>query len=348
MPAYGLAEAVLAVTAVDPSEAPLVDRVDRRRMQQEGVAVEPEGDAGALRIVGCGRVLAGVELRVVNDARDAVVDGQVGHIEVRGPNVTTGYFDDPVATAAALADGWLRTGDLGYVRDGELFVTGRIKDLLFVNGQNVYAHDIERTLVESRILPAGRVAVCGVFDEETGTDRMVLFAIVAVNEEGAATLHRARRHLQKTLLLTPHRMIPLRSGQMARTSSGKLQRYRLRDRLLGGEYDEAEQAMAELLRVHESDHPDKTQPRTWQERLMHRLWCETLGLPPEEVGVHDRFGDLGGTSLHVAGILGRLESEHRIVLHSSQLIENQTIESVAKLLGTGLARGGTRDRRFSG
>ncbi|MEM9692504.1 MAG: fatty acyl-AMP ligase, partial [Myxococcota bacterium] len=148
LPCYGLAEATLAVAFRGLELPMLTERVCANAMN-DGVA-KPASDKGALEIVSVGKAFPDHELRVVDETGATLADGVVGHVLLKGPSVTPGYFKAPQETAAVFqADGWLRTGDLGYLRDGELFVCGRAKDLIIINGKNYYPQDIERIAADA-------------------------------------------------------------------------------------------------------------------------------------------------------------------------------------------------------
>ena len=161
-PVYGLAEATLAVTF--PSLGHVIDgvRLSREATGPGDAVRETDGD-GAMVTVGCGRPLDGVEVRITGLDGGGLPEDHVGRVWIRGDNVTEGYLDDPAATDAALqGEGWLDTGDLGFLRGGELHITGRMKDLVIVNGQNLYPHDLEESLQAALGVDALRVAVAPV------------------------------------------------------------------------------------------------------------------------------------------------------------------------------------------
>ncbi|WP_306478389.1 fatty acyl-AMP ligase [Methyloversatilis sp.] len=145
LPSYGLAESTLAVSFARQSVGMQVDRIDRRAMERHRRAITCIGDLNASSsYVNCGRVLPGHELVILDEADQRLHEGQIGRVKVRGPSVMLGYFGDPTSTREVLDDdGWLDTGDLGYLRGGELFITGRRKDLIIVHGRNIWPEDIE-------------------------------------------------------------------------------------------------------------------------------------------------------------------------------------------------------------
>ncbi|AYF78829.1 fatty acyl-AMP ligase [Nocardia yunnanensis] len=227
---YGMAEATLAVAFPPLGRDPLFEWVDRALLADAQYAepVSP-GQAGARAVAGVGSAVAGLELRVVStDSGVELPDGRVGEILVRGASVTDGYLSaDPAAVADRFVDGWLRTGDLGYRRGGELFVTGRCKDMITVRGVNHYAQDVEATV---RDLDGIHKQRCTAAIDPDGADVIALIAETELDGDAATALARAIRDRVAAELgltavevhLVPPRTIP-------RTSSGKLRRLAARE-----------------------------------------------------------------------------------------------------------------------
>jgi acyl-CoA synthetase (AMP-forming)/AMP-acid ligase II len=227
-PAYGMAEMGVAVAMTGPDEAPRVDYVDREVLAgtDRAVPVRPDG-AHCCAVVAVGRPLPGYQVRVVDATGSSTVDRVQGRILVRGPSLMTGYFDDPAATAAAIHDGWLDTGDIGYLADGELFITGRAADLLIVAGRNYHPYAAEAAATALPGVRTGGAAVVGVPDPAQGTDA------VAVVVESAAALRASQRDalaeavsrvVADELGVRPERVLVVRPGTLPRTPSGKLRR----------------------------------------------------------------------------------------------------------------------------
>jgi len=135
-----------------------------------------EGQDGGLKLLSCGRPLPNVRVRVLDDQRRDLPERHLGEIALHSDCMLTGYYNRDDATAKAFHDGWYLTGDLGYVADGEVYVTGRKKDLIIVGGKNVYPQDLERLAGDVTGVHAGRVVAFGVFDEEAGTEEVVVVA----------------------------------------------------------------------------------------------------------------------------------------------------------------------------
>ena len=236
-PVYGLAEATLAVTIPPRREQPLRELIDRSQLEETGCAVPAAPDSAAIAITALGRVDPAHELRITGPDGQARGEREVGQIEVRGPAVMKRYYRDEGATAAALEDGWLRTGDLGYLHGGELFVTGRAKEIIVKAGRNVYPYDVEIAAERAAGVRAGRCAAFGAPNPATGTEDLVLVCETRV--QGAEP----RQQLIKEILtsvfaatgLRPDAVHLLPPRSLSRTSSGKIQRALVRTRFLGGE-----------------------------------------------------------------------------------------------------------------
>jgi fatty-acyl-CoA synthase len=231
LPCYGMAEATLAVTHHVIGRPWRSETVDAERLHRDGLAVPRDGEPG-IEFVSCGRPLAGHEIRIVDDARCPLPERTMGEIELRGPSVTAGYFGDASATAKTFLDGWLRTGDLGFVIDGDLFVSGRKKDLIIVAGRNYAPEEIEAVAAGvPGVRPGNVVAFAGA--GARGTDDIV---IVCEAKDGAggdvAVSVRARISEELGLAVADVMLIP--PGSLPKTSSGKLQRTRTRSLYLDG------------------------------------------------------------------------------------------------------------------
>ncbi|MFD3518390.1 AMP-binding protein [Streptomyces sp. NPDC058657] len=230
-PVYGMAEATLAITFPAPGTAPRVVHVDRRRLSDEGLAVEvPSDHPKAKPLVSVGRPVLGMGMRLVDTAGSVCGKGQLGEIQISGPAVTTGYYGDPAATAAAFDGPWLRTGDLGLQLDGDLFVTGRRKEMIVVNGQNHFPEDAESL---ARDLPGVHRGRCVAYADTAG-ERLTVAVEIAPGgdpDEVAGQIHRTLTERLGTASVHVH---PLRPGWLPVTTSGKWQRGLVRDLLADG------------------------------------------------------------------------------------------------------------------
>ena len=209
-PVYGLAEASLAVTFSAVDEPFTTRRFDRAALA-EGV-VRPAEDGVELVSVG----------RPLPDTRLDVPDGTVGPVRVAGPGLMTGYLHQPERTATTLVDGWLDTGDLGFLHEGELFLTGRAKDILVLRGQNHAPHEIEQAVDAVEGVRTGCAAAVAWKPEEAEDERLVVFVEIRAGDETIA--ERCAGAVLTSTGLEPHAVVLLAPGTLPRTSSGKIRR----------------------------------------------------------------------------------------------------------------------------
>jgi fatty-acyl-CoA synthase len=220
---YGMAEATLAISFPQPGTGMTVDTVDRAVLEHDRVAEPANGHGDARRLPFLGRPLRGLELRVCDPATGALRgDRQVGELELRGTSVTPGYFARPELTAETFRDGWLRTGDLGYLVDGEVVVCGRIKDVIIVGGRNVFPEEVERAAAAVDGVRAGNVIAFGT------AGRRGREGIVVVAETRAPDLVHLRDEVHDRICdavgIPPLDLVFVEAGSLPKTSSGKLQR----------------------------------------------------------------------------------------------------------------------------
>jgi 1-acyl-sn-glycerol-3-phosphate acyltransferase len=176
-PVYGLAECCLGTTFPPLERGALVERVDRAHFQHHGVARPArDDDALPLRFVACGRALPGHAVRVVDQRGREVRERTQGRVQFAGPSATSGYFRNPEETARLVDGAWRNTGDLGYLAGGELFITGRAKDLIIRGGHNIHPMELEEAVGEVRGVRHGGVAVFAASDPRTATERLIVLA----------------------------------------------------------------------------------------------------------------------------------------------------------------------------
>ena len=230
-PVYGLAENSLALAFPPLGRPPLVDVVDREAFQRTSRAVPtPADDLRALRFVSCGLPLKDHEIRIVDDGRE-VGERQEGRLEFKGPSAASGYFRNPEATAALMRGDWRDSGDRAYIAGGEVYITGRVKDIIIRAGRNLYPHELEGAVGEVPGVRKGCVAVFGSPDPATGTERLVVMA--ETRERDEAALEKLRQAIQDVavdLLGTPADVVALVPPHaVPKTSSGKIRRSSARE-----------------------------------------------------------------------------------------------------------------------
>jgi fatty-acyl-CoA synthase len=232
LPVYGLSEAALAVTFSRPGRPPAGRRVDAVRLARDG-----EVSPGDREIVSVGVPVPGVEVEVRDEAGAGVPEGRLGRIHARGPALMSGYLGDPEATARALRDGWLDTGDLGFVLEGELFVHGRAKDVVIVRGANHAPDEFEAPLAAVAGLRPGCAVALGFTPGEGAGEALLLLAerTREAAAEDAELEARIRRAVLEATGIAPYTVRILAPGTLPRTSSGKLRRQEALRRFTAGE-----------------------------------------------------------------------------------------------------------------
>jgi fatty-acyl-CoA synthase len=233
LPAFGMAEATLAVTMAPAGEGLQVDVVDGRVLESDRYApAVGASHPGARRLTRLGRPVGDLRVRICDPTTGVRMrDREVGEVEIRGASVTTGYYGRPDVTADTFHEGWLRTGDLGYLtEDGELVVCGRIKDMIILGGRNVYPQDVERAVADVVGVRAGNVIA---FGTQTPRGRESLVVVAETRDEPVDQVRNdIAARVRDTVGVPPEEVVLVRSGTLPKTSSGKLQRGLCRERYL--------------------------------------------------------------------------------------------------------------------
>jgi len=248
LPVYGLAENSLAISVPRPGSGYRVDRIKRSTFESTGRAVPDESEGGTdggarLEFVGAGRPLADVEVRIVDREGKEAGERVEGHLWFRGPSATSGYYKNESATRELMReDGWLDSGDLAYRANGELFITGRAKDVIIKAGRNLYPHEIEAIAGKISGVRPGCVVAFGAPDERQGTEKFVVTAEIR-NAADAKRIESEIAHaMQETMGLPPDVIELLPPQSIPKTSSGKLRRSETRRLYLEGQLGKKQQA----------------------------------------------------------------------------------------------------------
>jgi 8-amino-7-oxononanoate synthase len=358
-PCYGMAETTLIVTGGKKKEQPVIRAFDVHEIGQRRVAEVPADHPHGKALTGCGQVLPDEQVRIVDpDTCLALPEDQIGEIWVDSPSVGQGYFHNEAATQATfqarLADSgdgpFLRTGDLGFLHQGELFVTGRIKDLIIIRGVNRYPQDIEQTVQDSdsRLTPDA----CAAFAvDAAGAERLVVVAEVERTREKQwdEVVATVRRNIASEHETPPDAVVLVRHGSIPKTSSGKIQRHACRDEFLENKLSivaewrawdqtaaaEAPVAIAETLALAAADLGDMN-PQVAQAVMEHvrRVARERA----KGLSIDTNVVELGLDSLERMEIVASLEEHYggRFPEHILQHMETcrEVAQAVEKYLGT--------------
>jgi fatty-acyl-CoA synthase len=251
LPSYGMAEATLAITFADVAAPIRTDTIDLAAMRA-GEA-RPATSGPTMELVSCGRPFPGHDLAVMGAGGKRLGERQVGEVWLRGPSVTAGYYGDAAATEEAFGDGWLKTGDLAYQAEGELFICGRAKDLIILNGKNYYPQDIERIVSKIDGIRDGQCVAFSRFDD-SGAEIAVVVAESRKQTAGLAQAIISAVRGELGLTITEAHFI--KRGTLAKTSSGKVRRRECKRRLEDLELE----LVAGDDEISVDDHGDSTMP----------------------------------------------------------------------------------------
>lgn len=343
LPCYGLAEGTLMVTGAPPARGPVL-----RTMPHSPSTVGIPGAATSIRrAAGSGQVLDGWEIAIVDPhAHHPLGHGAVGEVWIRGASAARGYWNQPrlsqltfQAYTAAGHGPYLRTGDLGFFEDGELFITGRLKELLIVRGKNHSPHEVELTIEQSH--PWLKPHSGAVFAVDNGDGERV----IAVQEV------RRPRHVNLDEVLTaiaaevmrehhwaPHEIVLIEAGTLPKTTSGKIQRLLCRELYLQGGLRIVRQWKPQPSQDTVPRSANYVAPRNEVEAWLVEVWQEMLGV--ERVGIHDHFLDLGGHSVLAAQMAHRLEHCLKDPISLRELFDAPTVALLAERIDQRLATSG--------
>ena len=333
-PVYGLAEASLAVS-FPAVGAPLRTLALNRHQMNAGTTVQPvaPGDPDALQLISEGRPIPYCQVRIADDEDRELATDRIGNLQIRGDNVTRGYYEDPPANAAAFtADGWLRTGDLGLFHEGELYISGRAKEIIFVNGQNYYPHDLEASAQRAPGLELGKVVAAGVRPRNAEVEQLVVFVLHRGSLEDFLPLARqVSRLINEQTGLEVAEVVPVK--RIAKTTSGKIQRHLLEEGYAEGEFD-AE--LRELAALRAAQQGPEVGSRTVIEDKLKTI-CDAA-LEGKRVDIHDNLFEIGASSLKLIEIHEQIDREYPGKVDLTELFDFPTIAELAQHLQSKLAQ----------
>jgi acyl-CoA synthetase (AMP-forming)/AMP-acid ligase II/acyl carrier protein len=324
-PVYGLAEASLAATFPAPGAALRTTQLDRHHLTVGEVAQSAAaGSRDAVDLVSVGRAIPYSKVRICGDDDREVPEGTVGHILIGGDNVTKGYFEDAGVNASTFtADGWLRTGDLGVVIQGDLFITGRAKEILFVNGQNYYPHDLESIAQAAEGLDLGKVVIAGVRPAGAQTDHIIVFVLHRGEIKDFLPLaNQVARLINEHTGLEVADVVPVK--RIPKTTSGKIQRHLLEEGYLDGEFAGE---IAELAALRAALRGPAAASRTDIEEKIRTI-CDAA-LEGRKLDLHDNLFEVGASSLKLIEIHEQIDREFPGQLDLTELFDFPTIAELA-------------------
>ena len=334
-PCYGLAEATLFVSGGESGAAPVLKLAEKAALEKGEMIEVSQAGSSATRLVGCGRTAADQQLVIVNpESLSRCLHGQVGEIWVKGSSVAQGYWNREettartfAATIAATGEGpFLRTGDLGAIQNDELFVVGRLKDLIIIRGRNHYPHDIEATVQGSYpfLKPGGGAAFSIPVDDE---EQLVVVQEVAGHSsiDLGAVAARIGRAVTEHHDVHVHALVLIKPGTLPKTSSGKVQRHLCRAKFLAHELEVVHTTSHDGQAEREADDADAIDDEVVAR--VAEIWAQVLDRP--RVGPYANFFDLGGDSLRGTQVLAKLRDVYGVELPLESLFDAPTATGLA-------------------
>jgi acyl-CoA synthetase (AMP-forming)/AMP-acid ligase II/acyl carrier protein len=323
-PVYGLAEATVGVSMPEVgSEYSRI--VVHRHSLRVGESFEPADldDEDAVSFVKVGTAMRDVQIRIADDSDQVLEDGRVGNIQLSGGSVTERIYGDPEATESLFtADGWLRTGDVGVFVDGQLVITGRSKDIIIINGQNYYPHDLEEIVADVEGLDLGKVVVAGTRTHESQTEELLVFTLFRRDLDTFKILSRkVVDRIGEHVGLEVDHVIPVR--KVPKTTSGKIQRAALLNAYLDGEYDEL---LGKLVGETSAEGLDED-PLVAELEMICRDHSRERTIGPD-----DNLFEIGISSLTLTEIALAVDERYPGQLDISDIFDYPTLREIAEFL----------------
>jgi amino acid adenylation domain-containing protein/non-ribosomal peptide synthase protein (TIGR01720 family) len=328
-PVYGMAEATLSVSFPPPGEELIPVRVNRKHLAVgEKIKLCDETSKDCISFVDLGYGV-GCSIRICNDNDEILEESIVGNIQLRGSSLSKGYYNNTEATEKLFAkDGWLRTGDLGFLRKGRLAVTGRAKDIIFINGQNYYPVDIEKIVEKVEGVKFGTVAACGVFNARIHKDEILIFIISEGELKEFYNLsENIKRYINKEMGLEVEKVIPIKA--LPKTSSGKVQRYKLGTMYQNNEFSNIIDGLNKIKEDVDKNRIIESPTNEIEERLVE-IWSKIL--KAEKIGISESFFELGGDSLKATYIIHEINKAFNTNVKIVDLFNKTTIKELAKFI----------------
>jgi len=325
---YGLAEACLVVSFPKLCQPLSSVHMIRSSLSEDAPAQTIEhANEQSIELVRLGTAITGTTLKIVGSTGQTVGENVVGRVLIKGDNVTAGYYYEPELNKEIIdSDGWLDTGDQGLINEGQLVLTGRTKDLIIVNGQNYYAPDLESVCEQVDGIELGKVVVCGVRDKQEAVDELVVFVLYRGQlEEFQRVIIDVRRQLSEQSGLDVAYVLPIKN--VPKTTSGKVQRFKLAEQFINGDYDEK---IADLKALANQDSTVSSAAGSPIERILLEICHEVVA--DQKISVSDNIFDVGTSSLKLAQIHERIDELYPDLVELGDFFDYPTIEELADFI----------------
>ena len=335
-PGYGLSEATVAVTVEDAEKAFSSINIDRNNLLVgDKVQEVNEDDESCITLVDVGYPIDCCEIRICDSENNVLEENHIGHIQLKGESITKGYYNNLEATNSVyLENGWMDTGDLGFLRNKRLVVTGRFKDLIIINGVNYYPYDLERVAEDALDIGSGKIVSCGIFNKELQTDEAIMFVEYDKDIDGFIDIARnIKQHISKVMGLEINKIYPI--DKIPKTVSGKVQRFILVNRYINEEFNdikiEIDKAVLKKNIQYKSielSKDNKIQPIIIDSIL--KISKEIIG--EENIELSHCISAYAPSSIKIMQLTSRIENKHGVEISFKEFIEQETIFDIVNLV----------------
>lgn len=312
-PGYGMSECGLAV-----------------RAEEFILKTSPNGDT----FVEAGKPTAGHSIRIVDETNQILSENQIGRIQLTGVTMTSGYYNNAEANQELFTpDGWINTGDLGFIDNGGLTITGREKETIIINTSNYSSSVIEILTEQIEGVTKGYTVACGVRSKGSMTDELAIFFHSSLSDNELVTLCQEIRILiVKELGLNPSYLIPVKKEQILRTGTGKIQRLKLKEKFEQGDFQDIIESIKKQLQENLAN--SFISPSNDIENKLAGVWEEILKI--EKVGINDDFFSLGGNSLLATQLVTKISDQLNIDIPVKIIFEKNTIRKIVNYINHNL------------
>lgn len=327
-PAYGMAEATIGAIMPKVGEKPVIYKVSRKQLVSKNLAdvqLVDENDE-LVTFYSEGGPVPEVEVKIVGENGETAQEHRVGEVYLKGASITCGYYS--IDNREYFSDGWIKTGDLGFIAEDKVYICGRKKDIIFNKGQKLYAHDLEEVIYLNNLVRRGNAVVVGSFNYISGEEELIVFVKGTKKVESIMELYyRINKAIIEATGVEVDYVIPIL--KIPKTTSGKIQRFVLRSRYEEHEFKEYLQKFNAAKNAKKTDNDSRTSECSIEEHIK-KSWAEILNLKEKEIGFNDTFVSLGGNSVKAYRLLNKLNEVFDQEINADIIIKCKTINEMSE------------------